>query len=278
MNNPFVSVIMSVFNEEKYLQDAIESILEQTFSNFEFIIINDYSTDRSIEICEKYAKKDLRIRIYSKGTEPKHLAASRNIGINMAKGDYIILQDADDVSRNDRIEKQLTHALQNPGQRVVGCLVNRIEEGRGHILKLPESHSEIVKGFERFYNRATIVSGTILAPKQVFINFPYRVMFKYIQDWDHMLRMYESGQIEFYNCQETLYTYFIRKKGVIFNPEWLDYNIFVRNCQDKRKKGLDEFKTLDTFFQYLDRHPREKFKWLTLRNLISLRIRLTRKK
>jgi glycosyltransferase involved in cell wall biosynthesis len=267
---------MSVFNEENYLSAAIESILDQTYSNFEFIIINDYSTDKSLDICEQYKNKDPRIRIYSKITEPKHLAASRNIGISIAKGAYIILQDADDVSRNDRIEKQLTYALQNHRNRVVGCVVNRIEAGRSRVLKLPETHIDIVKGFERFYNRTTIVSGTILAPKQVLMNFPYRVIFKYMQDWDHMLRMYESRQIEFYNCQEPLYNYYIREKGVTFNPEWLDYNIFIRNCQIRRKNGLREFDTLIKFHEYLTKHPIERIKWNGFKKMISLKLKIGR--
>jgi glycosyltransferase involved in cell wall biosynthesis len=276
MNSPMVTVVMSVFNEENYLQDSIESILNQTFSNFEFIIVNDYSTDRSIEICANYEKKDSRIHVYSKTTEPKYLAASRNIGIGMARGDYIILQDADDVSRPDRIEKQLAQALQNPDRRVVGCRVKRIEDGKERILELPETHSEICKGFKRFSNRRTIVPGTILAPKRLFATFPYKIMLKYIQDWDHMLRMYESGQVEFYNCQDPLYIYFIREKAVLHKPEWVDYNIFVRNCQTRRNKGMDEFNDLQEFQKYLKGNTLERIKWESVKKMIALKLKLGR--
>ena len=83
MTNPLVSVIMSVFNEERYVRAAIESILEQTYQNFELIIVDDYSTDRSLEICASI--EDPRVRIYSKTDEPRRLAASRNIAIRMAQ-------------------------------------------------------------------------------------------------------------------------------------------------------------------------------------------------
>lgn len=275
-SSPLVSVIMSVLNEERYVKDAIESILNQTYEDFELLIINDYSTDRSLEVCEGF--RDPRIRIYSKTDEPSNLACSRNIGVRLARGNYIMLQDADDTSEPTRIEKQITKAMENPGRRIVGCSVKRVENGVDRIVLLPEKHEEICAGFRRFHNRATIVSGTILAPKRIFEEIPYRVWFKYGQDWDHTLRMYESGKVEFYNCPEPLYTYYIRPKGAIFNPEWLDYNIFVRNCQTRRKKRLEEFANLTDFFAYLGKHPLEKAKWLGLKKLIELNLRIKRGK
>jgi glycosyltransferase involved in cell wall biosynthesis len=267
---------MSVLNEERYVKDAIESILNQTYEDFELLIINDYSTDRSLEVCEGF--RDPRIRIYSKTDEHSNLACSRNIGVRLARGNYIMLQDADDTSEPTRIEKQITKAMENPGRRIVGCSVNRVENGVERIILYPETHERICAGFLRTYNRATIVLGTILAPKWVFEKFPYRVRFKYGQDWDHTLRMYESGRLEFYNCQEPLYTYNIRPKCVIFNPEWFDYNIFVRNCQTRRKKGLEEFINLKDFLTYLDKHPLERWKWLSLKKLIELNLRIKRGK
>lgn len=276
MQETLVSVIMSVFNEERHIRKAIDSVLNQTYRNIELIIINDYSTDRSLEICESI--KDPRIRIYSKTGESRYLATSRNMAISMAKGEYIINQDADDYADPARIEKQLAKGLENPGRRVVGCSVKRVEGDQERIVTLPETHDEIILGFKRLYNRSTIVSGTILAPKKILQEIPYRPRFKYIQDWDHTLRLYESGKVEFYNCQEPLYTYYIRTKGVLYKPDWPDYNIWIRNCQERRNKDLNEFETLDAFFRYIDDHPLERFKWFTLRELIRWRIRLTRKK
>jgi glycosyltransferase involved in cell wall biosynthesis len=267
---------MSVYNEEQFVQDAIQSILDQTYANFELIIIDDYSTDKSLEICKSF--KDSRIRIYSKTNEPRHLAASRNIAIGMAKSEYIINQDADDWSESTRIEKQLLKALENPGDRVVGCSIKRVENGIERIVKLPETHEDIIKGFKRLYNRATIVSGTILAPKKILQEIPYRVRFKYMQDWDHSLRLFESGKVEFYNCQEPLYTYYIRSKGVLFNTEWLDYNIYVRNCQERRKKRLNEFGKIEDFLAYLKKHPFEKIKWFGLKKAIELKLRINQKR
>jgi len=274
-SSPLVSVIMSVFNEEAYIRDAIKSIIDQTYENFELIVIDDYSNDSSIDICRSFS--DPRLRIYEKINEPKFLASSRNIGVRLARGEYVILQDADDTSEPTRIEKQLSKALEKPGRRAVGCCVKRVEDGTESITMMPETHEEIIKGFQRLYNRATIVSGTILAPKKTFQEIPYRLRFKYIQDWDHSLRLYESGRVQFYNCQEPLYSYYIRTKAVIFKPEWLDYNIFVRDCQVRRRKGLQEFQNLEEFLAHLDAHPFERLKWCSLKKLVELKRRIQKR-
>ena len=99
--NPAISVVMSVYNGEKYLRDSIDSILGQTFKDFEFIIIDDGSTDSTLKIIKDY--RDPRIVLISR--KNKGLAESLNEGIKKAKGTYIVRQDADDISNEDRIKK-----------------------------------------------------------------------------------------------------------------------------------------------------------------------------
>lgn len=272
MGKPFVTIMMSVFNEEKYVADAIQSILNQTYQDFELIIINDYSTDGSLEICKLF--NDSRIRIYSKTNEPRNLASSRIIAIGMAQGEYITTQDADDTCDSHRIEKQLRKALENPGNRVVGCQVRRVVNKTESIMMVPERHEDIIKGFERLFNRTTIVGGTILAPTKIMREYPYRIRFSNMEDWDQLLRIYESGKVEFYNCQEPLYTYFIRKKGSLFRSDFLIQNIYLRHSQKMRRLGKTEFDTEAAFCKHLDRHPIEKIKWLGLKKLIEIKLRM----
>ena len=104
MNNPLVSVVLSVYNAEKHIVEAIESILTQSYKNFEFIIIDDGSTDGSLEIIKSY--DDERIILISR--ENKGLIASLNEGIEQAKGKYIARMDADDISLSSRFEEQVT--------------------------------------------------------------------------------------------------------------------------------------------------------------------------
>ncbi len=107
-----ISVVMSVYNGERYLALAIKSILKQTFKDFEFIIVDDGSTDRSLEIIRKYEKKDSRIRVLVQ--ENQGLAAALNNGIAIAKGKYIARMDDDDISLPKRLELQFAFMESHP--------------------------------------------------------------------------------------------------------------------------------------------------------------------
>ncbi|MBI5094602.1 MAG: glycosyltransferase family 2 protein [Candidatus Hydrogenedentes bacterium] len=109
---PAVSVVMSVYNGERYLAEAIESILGQTYRDFEFIIIDDGSTDESLKIVEGYASRDNRIRLVSRPN--RGLAAALNDGIEIARAPIIARMDADDVSLPKRFEKQMLYMAQHP--------------------------------------------------------------------------------------------------------------------------------------------------------------------
>ncbi|NHJ46179.1 MAG: glycosyltransferase family 2 protein, partial [Asgard group archaeon] len=106
-----VTVLMSVFNGEKYLREAIDSVLHQTFTDFEFLIINDGSTDNSVEIINSY--DDERIHLVH-NEQNIGLAASLNKGINLARGEYIARMDCDDINHQTRLEKQVKFMDKNP--------------------------------------------------------------------------------------------------------------------------------------------------------------------
>lgn len=114
-----VTVLMSVYNAKSYLGESIESILNQTYRDFEFIIIDDGSTDGSRAIIQKYALCDNRI-VYIKNRTNIGLAKSLNKGIKLAKGKFIARQDADDLSAIDRLEMQVNYALANSYVDLIG--------------------------------------------------------------------------------------------------------------------------------------------------------------
>lgn len=107
---------MAAYNAEKYIREAIESILNQTFSNFEFIIVNDGSTDNSIQIIESYKDK----RIIVKSQKNKGAASARNNAIRIARSDYIAILDSDDIALPTRLEKQYMFLKENTDYIVVG--------------------------------------------------------------------------------------------------------------------------------------------------------------
>ena len=100
--NPKISVIVPVYNVEKYLRRCIDSILSQTFSDFELLLIDDGSKDKSGEICDEYAAKDARVRVFHK--ENGGVSSARNLGLDNAKGDWITFSDSDDELLPDAFE------------------------------------------------------------------------------------------------------------------------------------------------------------------------------
>lgn len=109
---PLVSIITPVYNAQDYLEETILSVLNQTYKNWELILIDDCSTDKSYEIIEKYLKEDKRIR-YLKNEKNSGPAITRNNGIENSKGDYIAFLDSDDLWSEDKLEKQIYFMINN---------------------------------------------------------------------------------------------------------------------------------------------------------------------
>ena len=120
MEKPLVSVIMGVYNEEKTICQCIDSILNQTYTNWEFIICNDCSKDRTLGLLKEYAEKDSRIIVLNNDKNLR-LAASLNKCLVVAKGKYVARMDADDISLPERIETQVAYMENHPDIDCVGC-------------------------------------------------------------------------------------------------------------------------------------------------------------
>ncbi len=118
-----VSIIIPVYNTEKYLSKCLESVINQTYKNLEIILINDGSTDKSKEICESFAKKDKRIQILNK--ENSGVSSARNHGMRLAKGQYIAFIDGDDYAEENYIEELLKNLKQTESDCVL-CGYNRV--------------------------------------------------------------------------------------------------------------------------------------------------------
>ena len=121
-STPKVSIIMPCYNSEKYIEKAIQSVLDQTYRNFELIIIDDDSTDKTWEIIEQYAKKDFRVICTKKDENEKGISKSMNKGIEMARGKYITRMDSDDIIIPEKIFRQVQFLDKNEEYGV--CSVN----------------------------------------------------------------------------------------------------------------------------------------------------------
>ena len=123
---PLVTVLMPVFNCEAYVGEAIESILNQSFRDFEFIVINDGSTDRSGDILARYERMDERVKVYHQ--ENRGIISSLNRGCDLARGRYIARMDADDISLAERLAKQVRYMEAHPEIGVLGTWIEYVDE------------------------------------------------------------------------------------------------------------------------------------------------------
>lgn len=164
MERPTVSVVMAVYNGQPYLEASIQSILNQTFKDFEFIIINDGSDDGSEEVLERSAEKDERIQLVHQ--ENRGLITSLNRGLDRAQGKYIARMDADDISSPRRFERQVDHLNGCPDVGVVGTQVEVINEEGSRIdhWKPPTSTSLIAW---RLLFNAAYVHPSIMARRKL---------------------------------------------------------------------------------------------------------------
>ncbi len=126
-SQPLVTIITPLYNAEKYIAQTIQSVINQTYQNWEIIIVDDCSIDSSREIVKQYEKNDSRIRLIQSETNFGGPARPRNIGIENAKGEYIAFLDADDVWLEEKLEKQLK-VFKNNEVDIVHTLANKIDE------------------------------------------------------------------------------------------------------------------------------------------------------
>jgi glycosyltransferase involved in cell wall biosynthesis len=211
-NPPIVSVVMAVYNSERYLEEAIQSILNQTFRDFELIIIDDGSTDKSTEILKKYAGLDTRIRLVTH--ENKGLTKSLNVGLSMARGEFIARMDGDDVADLSRFAKQLNAFKRDSNLVLLGSEVELITED-GFPLGPRGQPSEEVEIRRRLLQGD---SGVVTHPAVMFrANVAqsiggYDERFSTTQDLDLFLKLSELGTIG--NLPETLLQWRQHEKSV----------------------------------------------------------------
>ena len=202
MMSPKVTVLMPVYNGERFLREAIESILNQTFTDFEFLIIDDGSTDATGQILSEYAQRDERIRIVMNATNIG-LTKSLNKGIDLAKGEYIARMDADDISVVERLEKQVRFMEANTDVGVCGTwgyIINEEHCITGELIRATDA--ELVQALFLFGNEL-IHSSVIMKKTAVLHVGRYNEDFERTQDFDLWQRCI-AANIKIVNMPEYL--------------------------------------------------------------------------
>ena len=192
--NPLISVLMPVYNAERYLAQAVESVLAQTLGDFEFIIINDGSTDRSEEILRGFAARDSRIRLISRPNTGYVVAL--NEGLGQACGEFIARMDADDVCLPRRFERQIAFLRQHPKVALVGGRVEIIDEAGRLIIRprVPLDNDALQRALLEGKN--LIGHPTVMVRRQTMLDCGgYNVDACPAEDLDMWLRVGEVGEV-----------------------------------------------------------------------------------
>jgi glycosyltransferase involved in cell wall biosynthesis len=203
MHKPTISVVLVVRNVERFLSESIESILGQTFSDFEFIIVDFGSTDGSKAIASTYAAKDSRIGLHE--IPNCGLAEARNAGCSLAKGRYIAIMDADDVSAPDRLKREVAYMDEHPEVGLLGGATEWIDaSGRSLHIDYPPTENREIKS--DLVTRCPFWQSSVLIRTDAFVLMGgYRAVFAQAEDYDLWLRISERYQCA--NLKEVVLKY-----------------------------------------------------------------------
>ncbi|MBW7675615.1 glycosyltransferase family 2 protein [Chryseobacterium chendengshani] len=292
---PKISVVMPVYNGEKYLKEAIDSILNQTLIDFELLIINDGSSDHTESIVKSYM--DDRI-VYLKNEQNIGLIKTLNKGLDLARGEFIARMDQDDISLPERFEKQISVLEKNPEIGVCGTWFTLFRENQeDQIIKHPESNDSIKIGL---LTSCLVGHPTVMIRKMAIGDYRYDINYQAAEDYELWTRLIKITG--FHNIQESLLRYrfhhtnmsvlensvqVINSKMITGNQlQYIDISNSEENidlCRDllgaapKFRYTNDEFRNLLTFANKLEFqnskkkvYDEEKFRGIINKRLIEV--------
>ena len=226
-----VSIILCFFNEERYLKKAIDSVLAQTYHNFELIIINDGSTDGSDRIVKKYSDKRI---IYQCNLENKRLAYCRNRGLELASGDYVGFFDGDDIMLPDKMEKQVRYLKEHEEVTLVSGGY-RYMDAQGNVdenMVFPERKSDEQIRAHMLFGNCIACAGAALFRREVIEKYGVRLDEKNEASEDYRLWIDMMPYARFANIDECFFYYRVNhgsKAMDIVNQDRTSYNNEIRN-------------------------------------------------
>ena len=202
MEKPLISVLMGIYNCAGTLEEAVQCIINQTYTNWELIMCDDCSTDQTLEVAETLAKKDKRI-IVIKNKSNLTLAPTLNHCLKIAKGKYIARMDGDDLCATDRFEKELKFLEKHPEYALVSCQMNLFDDAgiyRTIVHSSNPKKEDLVKK-SQFCHAGCMMKTEVLRELNGYSELQTR---KRVEDYDLWIRMYANGYVG-YNLQEALY-------------------------------------------------------------------------
>lgn len=197
MTHPLVSVIMPAYNTEKYIGEAIESIISQTYTNWELIIVNDGSTDKSGEFAEEFARHDSRIKVFHQDNEGA--PAARNRGWNKSNGEYIVFMDSDDILTMNALETQVKEIIKCRCDVVYGdwkYIVHRLNRIKISGICHQDLHMNPLVSLLRLKWTACF---SYMVSRRILGRQPWDEIIKVYQDFDYIINIIKTGDVMAYN-------------------------------------------------------------------------------
>jgi glycosyltransferase involved in cell wall biosynthesis len=237
-NTPLVSVVMAVHNTERYVAEAIESILNQTFQDFELIIVDDGSRDRSRKILQSFARRDDRIRLILQPHQG--IPKTRNRLISEAKGELIAVMDSDDVALPERLQRQVDFLQQHRDVVCVGAAQDWVDEA-GRFLFFTQSQPEADAEIQQLMlnGRTSINNPSALMRRAAIVQVGgYDESFPQAEDLDLFLKLGEIGKLA--NLQETLIQYRYHNRSISGQHQMRELEIRRQVCENAwQRRGIE---------------------------------------
>ena len=243
MKNELISVIVPIYNCEKYLDKCIESIVNQTYKNLEILLINDGSTDNTGNICKNWSKKDKRIKVTNK--ENGGISDARNKGLELSSGKYISFVDSDDYLELDMIEKLYNNLIENDADMSICDFYE--EFNNRTIIKEPKEKYFVNEGNEKYYNLYGEHRGRIVYPwnkiykKSLFDGLKYKKGKIYEDSFIICDLLKKANKVSYY--LEPLYHYIQREGSLIHTFKYNRFD-FIEMLEERllffEKENLPE--------------------------------------
>lgn len=245
-------VLMSAYNDEKYICQAIDSILGQTYADFEFIIVDDGSSDATGAMLRAYAGKDERVRLLRSDTN-RGLASALNFGLSHTNADLVARMDADDISLPDRLEKQMRYLSQHPEVCVLGTYCEDIDENGDHTGRIRRMPTGIAKNADLVWTNPVIHPSIVFRREPILSLGGYNAMLRRRQDYDLWFRVVAQG-LKIDNLPEVLLLYRETTETYRKNSSkamWEQAKIGIQGCRMVRAKPLAYVGVLLPYLQSL---------------------------
>lgn len=247
-----VSIIVPIYNVEKYLVKCIESLINQSYKNLEIILVNDGSSDNSEKICKQYSKIDKRVKLYNK--KNGGVSSTRNYGLKMCTGDFITFVDSDDFVNADFINNLISYQKKGNYDIVISnakdIINNEVVEKNFEYLPMTLSKENTIKEFLKSTYFSPVCWGR-LYKRQVLNNLFFDESMSIAEDGKFFLQAIENSKCNIV-IPEKNYFYLVRNGSLIhsnYNKKWLSEVKFAEECLAKYKNTYAE---KDAIFKFIE--------------------------